>query len=209
MQKNKMAGYFIVLAIIFTVSLGCKFLKPDNNREITKEPKSTEITEEPNTTEITKDVLKERLGAKGIKTARFIPNGKPNPLTLHLKFSNHNNNFLLNRESYENFGALANKLREIFRQREDNGVFIEGTNEVYKKITLPVYEKDVADYKSKNITVEDFEKLVDDLQKEDFDQIELNLDEENLQLIENVRTRGGGEVSDKEPKDSESDPNST
>ncbi|MEO6590204.1 MAG: TonB family protein, partial [Pyrinomonadaceae bacterium] len=42
-----------------------------------------------------------------------------------------------------------------------------------------------------------------------FDQIELNLDEENLQLIENVRTRGGGEVSDKEPKDSESDPNST
>ena len=42
MQKNRKASHFIVMAIIFTVGFGCKFLKPDEIREGTEEPKTTE-----------------------------------------------------------------------------------------------------------------------------------------------------------------------
>lgn len=200
-MKNIFTGC-AVLVVLVCVGLGCKFLKPDGNGEMTEEPKTTVIT---------KDILKERLGAKGIKAASNfrLPDGKPNPLTLHLKFLTQNNNFQLNQENYESFGELANKLREIFRQREENGIFIEGTNETYKKITLPAYERDVAEYNSKNIFVEDFEKLVVDLQKGGFNQIELDINEQNFQTIPDFPVRGGGAVSVNEPKDSKSDSNST
>ncbi|MGI9055842.1 MAG: energy transducer TonB [Pyrinomonadaceae bacterium] len=198
-MKNIVSS-FSILFVVLCIGLGCKFLKPDTNRE---------ITEEPTTTVITRDILKERLGAKGIKTASRLPEGKPNPLTLHLKFSTQNNNFQLNQENYENFGELANTLRQIFKQREENGVFIEGKNEIYKIITLPAYERDVADYNSKNIFVEDFEKLVDDLQKAGFDQIELDINEQNFQTIPDFPIRGGGDVSVNEPKDGKSDSDST
>jgi len=171
MQNKKTTEYFIVLTIVFMVGFGCKFI--DSN-------KIGEKPEEPKTTYITKEILQERLGAKDIEIAPDISKGKPNPLTLNLKFSNQNNNFLLNREYFDNFSALANQLREIFRQRENNGIFIEGTNEIYKKITLPAYESYIEEYNSQGIFVEDFEKLVDDLRNEGFDQLELDVYEQNL-----------------------------
>ena len=180
MQRNKICRHFTVLTIIFTVGFGCKFLKPDETVEKAKETKTTEIT---------KEALKERLGAKGVKTASAAPTGKPNPLTLQIRFLTGNNNFLLNAEGYDNFGALANTLREIFRMREDNGVFIEGTNDVYKKITLPAYQSFIDDYNAKRIFVEDFEKLVDELRNEGFDQIELDTDERNLPAAPVIRER--------------------
>lgn len=33
-------------------------------------------------------------------------------------------------------GSLTARLKEIFRNREENGVFKEGTNEIYKPITV-------------------------------------------------------------------------
>ncbi len=170
MQKNRKASHFIVMAIIFTVGFGCKFLKPEEIREGTEEPKTTAIT---------KNILKERLTVRLVSIAPPVQNEKPNPLTLQLRFLTNNNNFLLNSEGFDGFGELANKLGEVFKLREENGVFIEGTNEVYKKITLPAYQKTIDEYNSKNITVEDFEKLVDDLRNEGFNQIELDINEEN------------------------------
>lgn len=208
MKNNKMIGNFIVLAVIITVGFGCKYLKLNKSGETTEEPKTTE---ELRKTEITKDILTERLVAKGVKVTAETPNrksnpptlpedlkkveireddatsGKPNPLMLQLRFATGNNNFLLNNELQKSFGELASHLREIFKTREDNGIFIEGTNEIYKRITLSAYQKDIDDYKSKGIFVEDFEKLVDDLQNEGFDQIEIDVNENNLPPVKDVR----------------------
>lgn len=182
-----------VLVVLVCVGLGCKFLKLDEIREATEEPKTTAIT---------KDILKERLGTRLVKIALPAQSEKPNPLTLQIRFSTNNNNFLLNNESYDYFGVLANKLREIFRLREENAVFIEGKNEVYKKITLPAYQKTIDEYNSKNIFVEDFEKLVDDLRNEGFDQIELDINEEN-QIPDAPKIREQSRI--KPPLDSETD----
>lgn len=174
MKSNKMLRYFMLLAVILSVGFGCKFIKANKTNDIEEIKQKTE-------TEITKAVLKERLSAKGVKMASVKTNNlKPNPLTLHLKFATRNNNFQLNRENYDNFSDLADKLKEIFKSREENGVFKEGTNEVYKTITLPAAQELIDEYNSKGIYVEDFEKLVDDLQNEGFDQIELDTNEENF-----------------------------
>ena len=90
----------------------------------------------------------------------------------------------------------------VFRLREENAVFIEGTNEVYKKITLPAYQKTIDEYNSKNIFVEDFEKLVDDLRNEGFDQIELDINEKN-QIPDAPKIREQSRI--KPPFDSETD----
>lgn len=162
--------FFIVLGIILAVCFGCKKFQLKDYIETPEETKKTEIT---------KDVLSERLIKRLVKPAEKVTSEKPNPLMLQLRFADRNNNFLLNRERFENFGALANSLKQIFKEREENGVFREGTNEVYKTITLPAYETIIDEYNSKNITVEDFEKLVDDLRNEGFDQIEFDINEEN------------------------------
>lgn len=169
-MKTNISKHFVVLSVIFLVGFGCKLFPLNNARESKVETK----------TEITKDILRERLVAKDIKTASEVRSDKPNPLTLNLKFGTQNDNFTLNKEYVESFGELTNKLKEIFKSREENGVFIEGTNEIYKKITLSAHDKIIDEYKSKRIFVEDFEKLVDDLRKEGFDQIELDFKEEKL-----------------------------
>ena len=174
MQGDRMWRHFFVLTVILTVGFGCNFLEKIEKLE---RPESTEVITR---TEITKEALKERLGAKGVKLASPAPRDKPNPLSLYVRFSTRNNDFLLNAEHYEYFAAMANTLREVFKEREINGVFIEGTNLVYKTITLPAYQSLIDDYKAKGIFVEDFEKLVDDLQREGFSQIELDIDESNL-----------------------------
>ena len=68
-----------VLVVLVCVGLGCKFLKLDEIREATEEPKTTAIT---------KDILKERLGARLVKIALPVQSEKPNPLTLQIRFFN-------------------------------------------------------------------------------------------------------------------------
>jgi biopolymer transport protein ExbD len=64
-------------------------------------------------------------------------NVKPNPLTLVVGVSKETRGITLNNEPFGDVSdteKLANRLREIFKERENNGVFREGTNEVEKTI---------------------------------------------------------------------------
>ncbi len=64
---------------------------------------------------------------------------KPNPLTLVVAINKETKAVTLNNEPAGNvFDAedLTNKLADIFKQRANNGVFREGTNEVEKTIFI-------------------------------------------------------------------------
>lgn len=66
-------------------------------------------------------------------------NVKPNPLTLVIAISKETKGITLNNEPFGDVSdteKLGNRLREIFKERENNGVFREGTNEVEKTIFL-------------------------------------------------------------------------
>ncbi len=196
MQRNKVWQHFFVLTIIFTVGFGCKFLKNDETIETKSEIKTTAIT---------KETLEERLISKGVKLAPAAPTEKPNPLILHVKFSNRNDDFLLNIQYCDSFDEMATLLSEIFKRREEEGVLIEGTNDVYKKITLPAYQNYIDEYNAKNIFIEDFEKLVDDFRDAGFDQIELDIDERNFPLAPVVREKRDDGLLIKRPKNEKAD----
>lgn len=62
---------------------------------------------------------------------------KPNPLTLVVAINRETRGITLNNEPYgdvSDTNKLSERLREIFKERENNGVFREGTNEVEKTI---------------------------------------------------------------------------
>lgn len=64
---------------------------------------------------------------------------KPNPLTLVVGISKETKAVTLNNEVYGDVSdteKLTNKLREIFKERENNGAFREGTNEVEKTLFI-------------------------------------------------------------------------
>jgi biopolymer transport protein ExbD len=64
---------------------------------------------------------------------------KPNPLTLVVAINKETKGITLNNENFGDVSdteKLNNKLSEIFRERENNGVFREGTNEVEKTIFI-------------------------------------------------------------------------
>ena len=64
---------------------------------------------------------------------------KPNPLTLVVSVNKADMSVSLNNEAagdVSNTELLTNKLQEIFKQRENNLVFREGTNEVEKTVFL-------------------------------------------------------------------------
>ncbi len=64
---------------------------------------------------------------------------KPNPLTLVVAINKDNRVITLNNEpagSVDDASALTGTLAEIFKARENNGVFREGTNEVEKTIFI-------------------------------------------------------------------------
>lgn len=66
-------------------------------------------------------------------------NVKPNPLTLVVAISKETRGISLNNEPFGDVSdtdKLKNRLLEIFKERENNGVFREGTNEVEKTIFL-------------------------------------------------------------------------
>jgi len=194
MKNYKSANNILILLFIFSIGFGCKFFPFDRAAEAPTD-KQTEAQAATKTV-ITKEILKERLGKKGIEIEKEINTDekqrilKPNPSILLLRFSNSKTTFKLNNEEFGSFGELVNKLKEIFRQREANGIFIEGTNEINKRLTLPAYDDDIADYNTKEIYVEDFEKLVDDLRKEDITQLKLDINEQNnIQLSADSRTK--------------------
>jgi biopolymer transport protein ExbD len=66
-------------------------------------------------------------------------NVKPNPLTLVVAINKETKAITLNNETFGDVSdtdKLNAKLNEIFKERENNGVFREGTNEVEKTIFL-------------------------------------------------------------------------
>ena len=66
-------------------------------------------------------------------------NVKPNPLTLVVAINKDTKAVTLNNEPFGNVTdteKLTEKLKEIFKQREDNGVLREGSNEVEKTLFI-------------------------------------------------------------------------
>ena len=66
-------------------------------------------------------------------------NVKPNPLTLVISINKETKGISLNNDPYGDVtdtDKLSGKLREIFKERESNGVFRENTNEVEKTIFI-------------------------------------------------------------------------
>lgn len=64
---------------------------------------------------------------------------KPNPLTLVVAINKETRGILLNTDSagtIDDPSSLTTRLTEIFKIRENNGVFREGTNEVEKTIFI-------------------------------------------------------------------------
>ena len=66
-------------------------------------------------------------------------NVKPNPLTLVVTINKADRSLTLNNEAMGDVSdpsALTNRLTDVFRQREAEGVFREGTNEVEKTLFI-------------------------------------------------------------------------
>lgn len=66
-------------------------------------------------------------------------NVKPNPLTLVVNINKADRSLTLNNEAMgdvSDASALTNRLSEIFKQREAEGAFREGTNEVEKTLFI-------------------------------------------------------------------------
>lgn len=64
---------------------------------------------------------------------------KPNPLTLVISINRETKGIQLNNEAAgdtSDASALTSKLSEIFKQRENNGVYREGTNEIEKTVFI-------------------------------------------------------------------------
>ena len=66
-------------------------------------------------------------------------NVKPNPLTLVIGINRDTRDITLNNDkagTLDDPSPLTNRLSELFKQRENNGVFREGTNQVEKTIFI-------------------------------------------------------------------------
>ena len=64
---------------------------------------------------------------------------KPNPLTLVIGINKTDNKVTLNNEEFgdtTDTRALTEKLQQVFKERETNGAFKEGTNEVEKTVFI-------------------------------------------------------------------------
>jgi len=66
-------------------------------------------------------------------------NVKPNPLTLVIAINKDTKQITLNNDAFGDVtdtSALNTKLHQIFKERTDNGVFREGTNEIEKTVFI-------------------------------------------------------------------------
>lgn len=153
---------------------GCASAQPGSNNA---QPKATETK----TTKVTKDNLKARLTGKNVQFIETRPdNEKPNPLFLLIKIVGSGADgktpltTTLNNGAKQEVSDMVKQLRSIFKSREDHGVFLEGKNEVDKRVTIAAGESDIAYFNKENIYLEDFEKLIDELQKAGIDQISID-----------------------------------
>jgi biopolymer transport protein ExbD len=97
---------------------------------------------------------------------------KPNPLTL-IAILGKDGRLLLNNEDMGTVldpKKLEDRLRGIFKERENNGVFREGTNEIEKTVFLKV---------SKSSKYGDFIKLVETVKSAGVDPIGIQIDDVN------------------------------
>lgn len=97
---------------------------------------------------------------------------RPNPLTLVVEIDKTGNLFL-NKEKMGNVGEttnLMNKLSQVFKERENNGVLREGTNEVEKTTFIKA---------SRSIKYGDFAKVVDAVKGAGAQPIGLQIDDLN------------------------------
>ena len=150
--------YINVLAVVFLLSAVCFGFETNKNQF--------------DNTKITKENLKQRLGKMKVKVTK--KSERVNPLLLQIKIVSQNGSkkFNLNNEVYELDGLLA-KLQEIYKYRQENGIVVENSNEVDLTITLAIKNSDILYFSKNKVTVENFEGLVEALQKKGFNQINL------------------------------------
>ena len=91
---------------------------------------------------------------------------KPNPLTLVAELKKDGKINLNNEEN--TLDSLKVRFREVFRNREANGVFKEGTNEVYKAVTVKGF---------RSAKYEEIAKLIDALKESGAYPIVLQIDD--------------------------------
>lgn len=97
----------------------------------------------------------------------------PNPLLLVVSMLDKDGDLMLNRDSMGTISdtkRLENGLAGIFKARESNGVFREGTNEIEKTVYLKV---------SKSIKYSDFIKLIEAVKTAGAEPIAIQLDDLN------------------------------
>ncbi|CAN5365505.1 protein TolR [soil metagenome] len=96
---------------------------------------------------------------------------KPNPLTLVVSIENASKKVTLNKEDAGDTGdpsLLTNKLTQIFKDRESNGVFRENTNEVEKTVFIKA---------PKNISYGQVVKVIDAAKQAGANPVGLQIDE--------------------------------
>lgn len=96
-------------------------------------------------------VLEVKLPAEPVESDKNLP-AKPNPLTLVVSQTK-NGQLELNGENIK-LEDVSDRLSAIFKERENNGVFREGTNEIEKTVFIK---------SSLNVRYEDFIRLLDKL----------------------------------------------
>ncbi len=174
MKNHHLVTIFPILISIVLFGFGCASPQTNSNNA---QPAATETK----LTIVTKDNLKARLAGKNVQFIEKISDKeKPNPLFLMIKIVGSGADgksplkVTLNNEAKQGVSELVTKLGSIFKMRVDQGVFLEGKNEVDKRVNIAASETDIAFYNKENIYVEDFEKLIDDLHKAEIDQIYVN-----------------------------------
>jgi hypothetical protein len=182
MKNRNLATILPLLMAIVSISFGCASAQPGSNNA---KPAATETK----ITKVTKENLKARLAGKNVQFIEKLPdNPKWNPLFLMIKIVGSGADgknplkATLNNEAKQGVSELVTQLRSIFKYREDNGVFLEGKNEVDKRLNIAAGDGDVASYNKEGIYVEDFEKLIDELQKAGIDQISIDLTEREREM---------------------------
>lgn len=177
MKDRNLATILPLLMAVVSISFGCASAQPGSNNA---KPAATETK----TTKVTKENLKTRLAGKNVQFIEKLPDTeKPNPLFLMIKIVGSGADgktalrAALNNGEKQEASDLVKQLRSIFKDREDHGVFLEGKNEVDKRLNIAAGERDIAFYNKESIYVEDFEKLIVELQKAGMDQISIDLTE--------------------------------
>ena len=195
MKNERLTTAIVIWLFIAAVGAGCSHLQTQKYAISGNELDQSNPQLDPNA-KITKDVLRQRLSGKNIdfietslcnqpisgnggnisEPRLLIRCDKPNPLTLEIRITkSYRDSFKarLNMEELD-FDGLVSTLNSIFKQRETDGVFRDGSNEIEKRIQLGVTDGDIYYWEQNNITVGDFERLVDDLREKGIDEISVD-----------------------------------